>query len=315
MPTRLYFHHAEHSLTGTFPAGEQAGATPHWTADGASTLRAMDTNIGVAQVSRSGITPASTGIKFGFMGMWVSPPLSGAQTVGGGAATLNSADSASDAAANFLINALNTYVWRPSTGQQVGLIRGAAATDLGGSSGGTGETVTHITGVSTSAISAADGDVIICEVWARYPQDVAAAVTATMYYDGATVNTTENAAVSDHASFIEFAETLTFQGAALTTESRATAWRIRTAAQRASAWRVLTGNGQAVSWRIRAGAARVTAWRVLNRIDRLTGWRIGDVVLPPPSVVIYATPRTRGVRAGPYPRVVYATPPTRLIRA
>lgn len=214
MPTKLYLHSAVNDLSGTFPSGEQSARTPSWTTTGGATLRKMDTAIGAAQASLAGTTLAQTAAQIGLLGMWVSPPLSGAQTVGGGTMVLNAADQESNASANFWANSVNVYVWRPSTGAKVGTVLDATGS-LGGTEGGTGETVTHITGIASSAVSASDGDVVVCELWGHHTQSMATAYTATVYFDGTTENTTENAAVSNHASFLELAETLTFQGGAI----------------------------------------------------------------------------------------------------
>lgn len=209
MATRLYFHDAASILTGTLPPNEQSTRTAEWVVTGTTTNRTMDTNIGAGQVTRQGNTTAFGGSQDGFLGIFISPPLAVNQTVGGGTMTLNAADSESDTAANFRVNALNVYVWRPSTGVKIGTLRDAAGT-LGGAEGGTSETVTHMTGITSTGINALAGDVIVCEVWANHTQDNAVSYTCSFYYDGTTVNTTENASVSNHASFLELAETLTF---------------------------------------------------------------------------------------------------------
>jgi len=209
MATKLYFHDAAYAGGGTPPSGEQATATPSWTATGGATNRTMNTVIGVAQASLAGTTLNNTAAQTGLLGMFISPPLSGAQTVGGGTMVLNTADKESNAAANFWIDGLNVYVWRPSTGTKVGTLRDAR--NLGGTEATTGETVTHISGITSTGISASDGDVLVCEVWAEHTQSMATAYTATFYYDGTTENATENATVSNHASYLQLAETLTFK--------------------------------------------------------------------------------------------------------
>lgn len=127
---------------------------------------------------------------------------------------LNGAETESNLAANWWINSLNIYVWRPSTGVKVGTIRDAAGTSLGGlePTAASSRQVSNITGITSSAVSAADGDVIICEVWIRYTQGASMSYTGTFFYDGTTVNTTENAVVTSHASFIELTENLVFKG-------------------------------------------------------------------------------------------------------
>lgn len=212
MPTRLYFHAASNPLVGTFPTTEQSATTANNTAVGANTLRTMNTVLGTAQTSLASTSTGVTTAQSTFFGFFCSPPLAGAQTVGGGTMILNAAETESNLAANFWINALNIYVWRPSTGTRVGVIRDAAATSLGGTEPTAINSiqVSHVTGITSSPVSALDGDVIICEVWGRYTQGATMTYTVTFYYDGTTVNTTENAVVTSHASFIELTENLVF---------------------------------------------------------------------------------------------------------
>ena len=55
-----------------------------------------------------------------------------------------------------------------------------------------------------------DGDVLCFEVWFEITQAGANAYVDTFYYDGTTVTTADNTTVSNHASFIETPQTLTF---------------------------------------------------------------------------------------------------------
>lgn len=214
MATRLFFHAAANSLTGTFPSAEQSAATSNATATGANTLRTMNTALGTAQASLAVTTSAATTAQNNFMGFFCSKPLQGNQTVGGGNMILNGAENESNANANWWINSLNIYVWRPSTGVKVGTVRDAAGTSLGGTepTSTANNQVSNITGITSTAVSALDGDVIICEIWIRATQSAAMSYTGTFFYDGTTVNTTENAVVTNHASFIELTENLVFQG-------------------------------------------------------------------------------------------------------
>jgi hypothetical protein len=131
----------------------------------------------------------------------------------GGSITLNVADAESNLAANTHVNGLSLYIWRPSTGAVV-----AYLLDTGGSLGGTEPTaqdnqqVNHIAGVMLVPQAAREGDVIIAELWAFHTQAAATSYMATVYFDGTAENTTENAVVSDHASFVEFSDTLQLQG-------------------------------------------------------------------------------------------------------
>lgn len=210
MPTKLYFRAASPGLSGTLPTNEQSTATPTWSATGATTLRSLQPTPGTAQTSLAGTTSATTAAQRGFLGYFASQPLPAGTVLGGGSITLNVADAEGNNAANFWVNALNVYIWRPSTGAKVGVILDSAATSLGGTEGGTGQTVTHITGISSSAVSAAANDVVIVEIWGAFTQSMATSYSATFFYDGTTENTTENASVTNHASYIEFAENIPY---------------------------------------------------------------------------------------------------------
>ncbi len=211
-PTRLYFHDAVCTVSGTLPSGEQSARPKEWETTGGSTNRTMSPAIGTGQASLSGTSLAQTTGQRGLLGMFISPPLSGAQTVGGGDMILNAAEAEAHLDANFWINSLTAYVWRPSTGALVGYIRDTGASGGTEPTSASSEQVSHLMGLTTSPVSAADGDVIVGEVWAVHTQATATAYTCTFYYDGTTVNTTENAVVSNHASFLQLAEQLVFQG-------------------------------------------------------------------------------------------------------
>lgn len=212
MATRLYFRNATHSLSGTLPSTEQSTATANWTATGATTLKTLSTTQGSSQTSHSGTSQATTATQSGLLGYFVSAPLAGNQTVGGGSMILNAAENEGNLASNFWVNALHVYVWRPSTGTLVGTVRDAGATSLGGlePTSASSIQVTHITGITSSAVSAQTGDVVVVEVWSRFTQTMGSGYTSVFYFDGATTNTTENAVVSNHASFIELTENLVF---------------------------------------------------------------------------------------------------------
>jgi uncharacterized membrane protein len=144
------------------------------------------------------------------MAYFCSPRLKGTQVVGGGNWTFNVADAQANLNANFAVNDASIYVWRPSTGTVVGYLKQA------GSSGGAlpatvaAQEQVSINTFSTTGITAQDGDVIIFEAWALFTQVMATAYTGTIYFDGPVRNTTENAAVTNHAAFITMSEDLNF---------------------------------------------------------------------------------------------------------
>lgn len=174
-------------------------------------LRLMDSTIGTGQQTILNISSAINTQQSVPLAMFASYPLDSAQTVGSIAGvTLNTAQKGSSNAAQFRVTSMLLYVWRPSTGIQVGTLVNGPDVLLGGAAGSTAETVQHLTSIGTGSISAKAGDVIICEIWGTWTQSMATAYDVNFYYDGTTVNTTQGATVANHASFIEFPENLTF---------------------------------------------------------------------------------------------------------
>jgi hypothetical protein len=218
MATKLYFHELPTTNSGNLPIGDQAANVPGVTATGATTIRTMDTAIGVGQTSVAINTLGSTAIQTALFRMFSSPPLDGAQTVGGGTITLNVADSESNLNGNFAICQLNVYVWRPSTGVIVGTLAdnsiGAVANSIAREPTLASSEQVSTINFSTSAVSAQDGDVVICEIWSYHQQAMGSAYVATFYFDGTTENNTENAVVSNHASYLLLNENLTFKAPA-----------------------------------------------------------------------------------------------------
>jgi hypothetical protein len=214
MSTRYYLHSAAHGLGGAFPTSEQDAQAPNFSATGATTLRAMDKALGSSMVNLQASTTATTSNQAGFMGMWTTAPLSGAQTVGGGAETLtvNVADYESSSNANFCINRVHAYVWRPSSGAVVDDLCTYATVPSGSPSEPSASSSIQVTtfSVPLSSVSADDGDVIIVEMWANITQAAASAYTVRLYYDGTSENAVENTVVSNHAAFVEFSQDLVF---------------------------------------------------------------------------------------------------------
>jgi hypothetical protein len=221
MATKLYFHAAANALSGTYPTGEQGAGTPSYSGTGATTLRKMDTTIGTSQTSMAGSSLGSTAFQFGFYGFWCSPKLSGDQTIGGSGLgyRLNIANAQSNLNMDFGEECDATaYIWNPSTGAVQGTLFDWSSTNGGNGHGAleptsaSSEQVNHVVGPETSAVNASDGYVIIVEIWMRHQQPMGSSYTGTIYYDGTTENTTPQAVVSNHASFIEFDQNIVFQG-------------------------------------------------------------------------------------------------------
>lgn len=205
MSTTFYFRDASFNYPGTMPSGEQSSSSPSWSASGATTLRTLSYQKGGSVTSLSGNSSATIFKQRGFMGMFATPPLRGAHTIGAGDLTFNCADQEDSDAMNFWVNALNVYVWRPSTGTKVGTLIDSAGTSLGGTEGSYKyPTVTYITGINLSNVSASDGDIIIIEVWSVFTQNMSTSYNAKFWYDGVNIVTTEDQRSDDHASYVIF---------------------------------------------------------------------------------------------------------------
>ena len=214
MPTRFYFHAADTTVTGTLPTTEQNTAlAPTRNVDAQTAKRSMNTTIGVGpHTNLSHNTIASTTTTAMFFTRFISDPLA-AQTIAAATWTLNFASSYSNASANFPVSGgsqaipITCYVWRPSTGAKVGDI-------LNGNSTATfnevaGPAVNQGT-FSGSAVTCQAGDVLVLEVIFNTTQATATSRTVGFYFDGTTVNTTDDASVTNHASFLENPNTISF---------------------------------------------------------------------------------------------------------
>lgn len=107
---------------------------------------------------------------------------------------------------------VNCYVWRPSTQTKIGtVLDGDTAATVDEASANT-EAAHHVTFSGSAVSSMSNGDVIILEIWFRITETAGGSTgnTNNFFYDGTTENTTEGATVSNHASFLETPETLTF---------------------------------------------------------------------------------------------------------
>lgn len=216
MATRLYFHSQLSTVSGTLPSTEQSALTSTKNADAQTVNRSMNTTIGTGQTSILLVSNATTSAQNFYFTKFVSQPLN--QTnVTAQTWTYNFAAEEELTSNNFPVTGssdelyLNLYVWRPSTGSKVGTIFDAqtASGVVNEAPAGTEEAY-HITFSGSAVASAAVGDVIICEIWFEVSQSAATAADNFFYYDGTTVTTTLDTTVSNHASFIETPQNLTF---------------------------------------------------------------------------------------------------------
>jgi Concanavalin A-like lectin/glucanases superfamily len=215
MATRLYFHAALNTLSN-LPTTEQSSLTADKNGDPQSTNRLMDTTTGLSQTSVSLTTNATLSLQRYYFTAFASLPLSGITSITAQTWTYNYAAIQSNTSGNFPASSaasvavrITLYVWRPSTQTKVGNILDGT----GGFGRGTTGTVERnhagtFTGSLVSGVQ--DGDVLIFEVWFEVTQGVASAAVDQFCYDGTTVQATNFSVVSNHASFIETPQNLTF---------------------------------------------------------------------------------------------------------
>lgn len=175
----------------------------------------MNTTIGTSQTSLANISLLFTAQKTYYCARFVSPKL-GQTSITANTWTYSFATQQSNTQARFPLLSgnpvyLNIYVWRTSTQATLGTIVDGATANITYTAGTTERAfTTTITGSAVSSINTGD-DVLVCEVWFKKTQGSAAGgYTQTFYFDGATENTTNNTAGSDHATFISTPETITF---------------------------------------------------------------------------------------------------------
>lgn len=215
MATRLFFHDVGNALPGTFPTAKQSALTQSYLVSGGNTLETMSLTAGGAMANAQATSLANTSVQNGFYKMFCSDTFNVNQNVGGGGQTLtlNIGNYESSLSMNLGITlSCMVYVWRPSTGALVGTVCANLATTGAAEPGAAASIrVNQGTTTSTTLVAALAGDVLICECWQTHTQAAATAFTGRIYFDGTTVNTTVNAVVTNHASFLNFsADTLTF---------------------------------------------------------------------------------------------------------
>lgn len=215
MATRFYFHAANSLVSGTLPSTEQNTAlSPTRNVDAQTVNRAMDTAIGTSSThtALTHNTIASTATTTMYFTRFVSDPLA-AQTIAANTWTLNFATSENNGAANFpgaggsQTIPITCYVWRPSTGAKVGdILNGTSAAAFNEVTGPAVNAGTF----SGSSLAVQAGDVLCFEFIFTTTQTNGTSRLVGIYFDGNTVNTTDDAAVTAQASFLETPGTVTF---------------------------------------------------------------------------------------------------------
>ena len=223
-PTRLYFHAALNPLPN-LPNICLCVLTPHKVVDAETVNRTMNTITGTVQTSLVLTSNATLTPQNYYFTRFVTDTLTQISLIEAKTWTYNFAAKESPSTGNFPCNGTNkpvrvvAYVWRPSTQSKVGdIIDGNSASTVDEAST-TLERVCQTTFIGNQVLGVHDGDVLVFEVLFVIDQTSAIVATDTFYYDGTTVNTTKNATVSNHASFLETPQGLLF-GAALTRVSK-----------------------------------------------------------------------------------------------
>lgn len=210
MATRLYLHDANSGVSGTLPSDEQSSLTPTASTNFSpfTTNKSMDTNVGTSQVTLERTDIWNSVTRTSYISRWVSPPL-GVTQIDSNTWTYNFATRITNLNGNWPVtNAnqpihVNLYVWRPSNGTKIGTILDGNTASTVDEHSSTNTERNHVTTFSGSQVTCQTGDVLIFEAWVVHTSGQAVSMTRSYYYDGTTVNTTENSTVSNHASFIE----------------------------------------------------------------------------------------------------------------
>lgn len=177
MATTLYCNEAAPTTSPT--AGEKSSTLPVGGSNsdsGSGTERSLSTSRGSGQQTLNWTTAASTAQQSYYLRRFSSPALA-AQTISSGSWSYYFIAAESNAAAN-IYHRLSVYVWRPGTSSVVGFVYDATA-DLGVEVNNTGQSGTF----SGSSVTAQDGDILVCELWAVATASMATSYTGTIYYD------------------------------------------------------------------------------------------------------------------------------------
>lgn len=211
--TKLYFHNALTSDTGTLPTTIQSGqGTPDLLSDAVNVNRSMDTTIGVSQASLSCVDTSSLTAGRAYFTRFLSSPLN-MTTVSSDTwnYTFAAKETASDQfpcfGANFFV-IVTLYVWRPSNGTRIGfVINGNSSANFSEPSATNQEQSLSGT-FAGGSVGCQSGDILAFEVLLSCVNNNS---TDTFYYDGTTETNNNRTVVSSQASHIESSTTtLTF---------------------------------------------------------------------------------------------------------
>lgn len=213
MVTRFYTHAASSTATGTLPTTKQSTQTVTTGFDAFTVNRSMDTIVSTGTQTDISATLAGAGSTTTFhMTRFISKPLDQTSIAANTwtisvACWSNSSLPFYPSRSNSLIPSC-VYVWRPSTGAKIGTVFDGLSSTTTAQQGTTSERTSKVNFTGSAVTSMLTGDLLVYE--AQTGTNVSSTNTLHYAFDGATINTTDNATVTNHAAYLETPENLTF---------------------------------------------------------------------------------------------------------
>lgn len=215
--TKLYFHNTTSGLGG-LPTTEQSSLSVDKNSDALTVNRTMSPTIGSSQVSKVCATNASTSAQVVYFTRFVSNVL-GVTSIATNTWNYAFAVAEDNVNANFPCSgdgktiSVSVYVWNTTNGTKVGdILNGDSNADYNEPNSTSTETTLFGTFHGTAVNSIPAGSVLVYEAIFQISQNNSTARSLTYYYDGDTETNTNGDTVTNHASYIETPQTLTFAG-------------------------------------------------------------------------------------------------------
>jgi hypothetical protein len=218
--TKLYFRDTLNGGAG-LPTNKQSSLTVDNNGDAVTVNRKLDTVIGSSQISKNCATNASSSTQVSRFTRFVSPVL-GVTSIAANTWNYAFAVAEDNVNANFPTSTqngrdiwVNVFVWNTTNSTKVGDIidgLGGAGSEYQEPTTAAQETSVFGTFAGSAVNSIPAGSVICYEAIFQFQQNNATARTITLYYNGATETNNNGTTVSNHASYIETPQALTFSG-------------------------------------------------------------------------------------------------------
>jgi hypothetical protein len=215
--TKLYFHNTT-SPIANLPTTEQSALTADNNSDAQTVNRTMSPTIGSSQTSKVCATKASTSSQVVYFTKFVSNVL-GVTSITSQTWNYAFAVAEDNVNANFPCSgdgktvSVSVYVWNATNGTKVGdVLNGDSNADYNEPNSTATETTLFGTFHGAAVNSIPAGSVLVYEAIFQITQNNSTARSLTYYYDGNTETNTNGDTVSNHASYIETPQALTFAG-------------------------------------------------------------------------------------------------------